>query len=36
MPDDPKKKKQDRKRESKQDHEKDYKRKKPLPGKPNS
>jgi hypothetical protein len=36
MPDNPKKKKLDRKRESKQDWEKQYKRKKPLKGKPNS
>ncbi len=36
MPDNPKKKKLDRKRESKQKWEKEYKRKKPLKGKPNS
>lgn len=36
MPDNPKKKKLDRKRESQQPHEKKHKRKKPLPGKPKS
>lgn len=36
MADNPKKKGADAKRESKQEHEVKYKRKKPLKGKPNS
>ena len=36
MADNPKKKKADSKKESKQEHEMNYKRKKPLKGKPNS